>query len=456
MNLLFLIAVCRAAQMEFEEDIVPLVDHQVGLNDSSSEVASDDAVLAAPAVVALALPAIAPRADFEDNLPSYQGFQYLQLKDFETGDKRKYRLAQADAAWPTFVAEQLEIIRKFPNAGTPEEKMSLILDSFAKMAVFLHSFNGRLGADEKYVLLMYLFAQGVARTPAFLASVKAFSAEFDTLEANNFSAVNFRRITVPSTFRGAEREADTYIEIVRIHLVVGLCGIPHVMNNYHVGVLNEYRQRVVEEAQELAVPNNLINAASNAANWEQELLVLANSNFGIFGISRVFHPVRTTQDVDRDVALQSMVWFLVNPNHAREAELNEFLMDANAMTVSAYDQAARQQLLQLFVDQALRIAVADEGKFLAGLMYAIWMTKGQNLARMWNRNLYKRSFKRWAIISWRQWFQEELLSKRNDDLATKEIVKSTVESVTGILRDAPKKTWSATNISNALLAYFNN
>jgi hypothetical protein len=107
----------------------------------------------------------------------------------------------------------------------------------------------------------------------------------------------------------------------------------------------------------------------------------------------------------------------------------------------------------IFVELSSCIETIDD-RFLAGLMNAIWMTRGNNLQRMWNRNLYKRSFKRWAIISWRQWFQEELLSKKNNDLDTKEIVKSTVENVTGVMRTAPKKTWAATAMADALLEYF--
>jgi uncharacterized protein (DUF2252 family) len=74
---------------------------------------------------------------------------------------------------------------------------------------------------------------------------------------------------------------------------------------------------------------------------------------------------------------------------------------------------------------------------------------------MWNRNLYKRSFKRLGICSWRQYFQEEILAINNNDETVKEHVKSMIELATNCPRTAPKKTSAATTINDELLAHFN-
>merc|ERR1711959_369043 len=113
-----------------------------------------------------------------------------------------------------------------------------------------------------------------------------------------------------------------------------------------------------------------------------------------------------------------------------------------------------------FVDFALENAAddhGDDGQFLAGLIHSIWMARNQarneRLSRTWNRNLYKFTVTHGFRDCWRKWFQTQLLGVANDNEATKEIVKSTMEKATGVLRTLPKKTMSAVAIAGKLMSY---
>jgi hypothetical protein len=110
-----------------------------------------------------------------------------------------------------------------------------------------------------------------------------------------------------------------------------------------------------------------------------------------------------------------------------------------------------------FVDYALAMAADDDGKFLAGLLHSIWMARNQarneRLNTTWNRNLYKFTVTHGFRDCWRKWFQTQLLGVANDSEATKEIVKSTMEKATGVLRTLPKKTMSAVAIAGKLMSY---
>jgi len=302
-------------------------------------------------------------------------------------------------------------------------------------------------------------ARGIAQVPALLAAIPDFRVEVENL-IGNFRALDQKRMKTPKTLLQDQEWVDERAPNVAIAHVGIFEDLIRVMNDNHVAILDRYRQRVLAVADNLQVPDYIAQTAVDAAQWERELFMLIHFDFTITE-TRAFYDVWKANNLNKQAALQSFVWFIVNPSHPRELSESEFFSLAVHLTYGRKtNEKLRKALLPLLIDTALRLAAADEGRFLAGVMHAIWMTKGQNLRKMWNRNLYNRSFKRGAIISWCQWFQEELLAKKDSDLVrkellnVKEIVKSTLERATGISRDDPKKTWAATVISNALINYF--
>lgn len=151
-------------------------------------------------------------------------------------------------------------------------------------------------------------------------------------------------------------------------------------------------------------------------------------------------------------ALKAFVFFLLK---GRYVDRVQRFLDAETFEELQYGgPALRSRVMAAFIDQALRIASMDQGHFLAGLIYEMWMTRGDNLRTMWNRNLYHRSFKRFAIWGWRKWLQEIVLGVTEDE-ETKEIVKSLLEEVTKMDRTDPKKTVPALTVAHGLRRYAN-
>merc|ERR1712100_778835 len=108
-------------------------------------------------------------------------------------------------------------------------------------------------------------------------------------------------------------------------------------------------------------------------------------------------------------------------------------LERTAANVVGFQKAtqARKFYLDVFVHQAFNLARIDQGKFLAGLIYCIWVAnKGsfKNIKSMKSRKLYKQGFlgKVGKTKPWRKWISEDLL-KRFNDPAAKQIVKSLLE-----------------------------
>jgi len=155
---------------------------------------------------------------------------------------------------------------------------------------------------------------------------------------------------------------------------------------------------------------------------------------------------------DAPTALNHMMTFLLKGENRDSMErlLGEDTEAGEVMLTT--DAQHKQRVVSVFVHQALRIASIDDGRLLAGVIYEMWMARGDNLSLMWNRNLYHRSFKRFAIWGWRKWLQEVVLGV-TEDAAAKEIVKSLLERVSGTGRAANKKTVPAVTLAAALRNY---
>jgi hypothetical protein len=182
-----------------------------------------------------------------------------------------------------------------------------------------------------------------------------------------------------------------------------------------------------------------------------------------FNVTQIFVPVwQARGDVDRAVALESIAWLLMKPlemEKAPESDLTRIVARQGVGNGYRFfadqlqeDPVRRGELLRLFINLALRLESIDEGRFLAGLIRAIWLTKSENMAEMYTRHLYKR--RRLVLLSWRQWLQENVLYMSNNNTAAKEIIKKTIEKATGELRNAPVTAWTATAMCDALNDYF--
>merc|ERR1712224_25301 len=229
-----------------------------------------------------------------------------------------------------------------------------------------------------------------------------------------------------------------------------------VMDRSHVQVLTNYRNRIVAEATRLAVPRALIAHACRQSTWERDLMDLTS-----FEVAHVVVPVwsytacRARGIEDALPALEAFVFFLLKGNCDLCEDRVQRFLDAETFAELQYrGHAFRRTVMAAFIDQALRIASMDQGHFLAGLIYEMWMTRGDDLRTMWNRNLFNRSVKRCAIWGWRKWLQETVLGV-TDDEETKEIVKTLLEEVTKMDRTDPKKTVPALIVANGLRRYAN-
>jgi hypothetical protein len=181
-------------------------------------------------------------------------------------------------------------------------------------------------------------------------------------------------------------------------------------------------------------------------------------------IRQTFLPVwQANGNVDKQLALQNFTWFLINTRF----ETNEkVLLVMTDVIVNQQDREALMQyahlgnrakehkaiIFDMLINQALNLVAVDNGKFLAGLIYSIWMIKGDRYNQ--NSNLYKRSLRHFGRSSWRQFIQEKLLGKSNDDEHVKEILKQLLEAVSNVNRNAPKQQFRGSNVSQRLLQFF--
>merc|ERR1719198_394409 len=151
---------------------------------------------------------------------------------------------------------------------------------FAEMAAFMTLFEGRLGADEKVVIQMYLLGQTVPRHPGILEEFNHFSHHFsdvyDDWEEKNQSgdvseAMKFEDVVLPDTLPPSQREPDTWMEIVRIHGAETLPRLAQIMSKMSRDVRRNYRDRIIKEqlvqgARSLHVPDDLIEATCEEDN----------------------------------------------------------------------------------------------------------------------------------------------------------------------------------------------
>lgn len=168
--------------------------------------------------------------------------------------------------------------------------------------------------------------------------------------------------------------------------------------------------------------------------------------------------------MNKQQALRQFTWFLINPKPQTTenvfAVMRDIIVknsDLKLLIDRAHtDHKAKQNkamLFDMFLHQALNLVAVDNGRFLAGLIHSIWMEKRKGLNE--KRNLYKRY--NILNVSWRQFIQEKLLNKSNNDEDIKEFVKSLLERITKVNRDAPtqQQGLKSEKLADDLLKFFN-
>jgi len=187
------------------------------------------------------------------------------------------------------------------------------------------------------------------------------------------------------------------------------------------------------------------------ADWAREL-----RSFQQFEVAQVFIPVWRQNNYVNDlyVMINYFMKGMDEANGINEEGIAGVLNEAAATHIVAQHEAYRKMLLRIFLQKALFFAPHSD-KFLSGLVYYVWMARGDDLSKMWNRNLYHRSLKRWGIAPWRKFFQEEILKIQNNE-KVKEIMKSLMEHVTEVSRNVSiteRKSVSAQTIADQLRQY---
>jgi hypothetical protein len=489
----FFIDNCEAAQMniapEQEEDVASFQMEEY----TYSEDQESEAQFVAQNAEFADMDDIANRAAFAKNIESWEGFQYVMLEDFSENKRSREHLheIQERQEFDDLMTEQMNTYRSFTSSTTVQQRMTSILESFQNIESFIdliskstdlnvvlpeeelvsddeaitrfhpvaaslreiddamasnkvkYFFKRSTVADEKPVIVMYLFAQGVARIPGFLVAFQKFVVEFNKVRATNFKKVNLRKVNPPAAFNLAnDAEKVIFAHNTELNRVSGW------MDNSHVNILNAYRSRVIRQIKDQGKPNSLITLAVRSENWVMELSLLASA----IEESQVFYPLMKAKDAG---ALEDFLKWLNHKDINEDSSFLEILENAGSMMYVA--ELDREKLKDQLIRFALQIASDDDGKFLAGLLHSMWMvrieTTNERLETMWNRNLYKLTITRGGKDCWRNWIQTQLLSVSNDDNVVKEIVKSTIEKATGIDRNQKRKTMPAVTIAQKLRNY---
>jgi hypothetical protein len=430
---LSLMIVCQAARMD--------------------PIANDD--LFEAEVEELNLPDIADRADVDFWTPeAWQGLEQLSLSDFE--DNNKLIIIQQHEQFAVFMQIMMSYFSQFASANKVEDKMSLVLKWHLAKLNFFQNFGEDAGADEDCNLHMFLMSQAVQRYPNFLSAFQNFRTQILNIQEDMENAqVQWDTVEIPQRFVG--QGLDVVYSWGVVHMADNV--IEQWMPELTTNILIAFRNRVVQRVQAYEIPNDLILAASRQRNWQAELQKLT-----MVQIRQTFLPVwQANGNVDKQLALQNFTWFLINTRF----ETNEkVLLVMTDVIVNQQDREALMQyahlgnrakehkaiIFDMFINQALNLVAVDNGKFLAGLIYSIWMIKGDRFNQ--SSNLYKRSLRHFGRSSWRQFIQEKLLGKSNDDEHVKEILKQLLEAVSNVNRNAPKQQFRGSNVSQRLLQFF--
>jgi len=259
-------------------------------------------------------------------------------------------------------------------------------------------------------------------------------------------AINYDAVKVPASFKS--RMAKTYIGLIKAVIATFSRAIAE-MKRSRQSTLIRFRSRAVTYARQLGVEDWMIQRAcepQGSLDWAKELNQLVS-----FEVAQVILPVYYGRgNFDATESLRRMVRYLL----LNEDENSIYKIVDKDAAVLLLNQSAeyKKSLVRVFLQQALVLATKDAGRFLAGLTYQIWMTKGQDLTAMYQRNLYKRRKGFFGIWSWRQWLQEEILGLKNSDPA-KETFKAMIEQATNRNRRAPLKLVSATDMARYLENY---
>jgi hypothetical protein len=263
------------------------------------------------------LPAIDDRANFDTNLASWQGLQYLRLSDIDIDNKIPH-LSQKHPQFLQYMKTMLDLHIQFVQADSMESRMSTVLLWHQTLTGFLEFLETRIGAIkisplEKPLRLLTLM-HTVHRCPEFLEKLTQFEAAIALIASGQAEQeVKWHEIVFPKAsnldgrfvngddnakflkekkenpefdLEGAkfvakeENHAQLVFLTVQLEVEVPLSDIRSLSKDIK-NILANFRNRMVKDLVVQGVSIQSIKEACDAENW---MLELRKHSAGLQGI----------------------------------------------------------------------------------------------------------------------------------------------------------------------------